>query len=133
MTATYNPFRAATAAAFSELSSESAQRYYSLKGQKDVQNALDASVTLCAWVCQLAQISYMMGVQCRAWCDELEAQAPAPVRSSLLLAPAKDTPMVAPVEAGMKLLSDAIRSGMSLITQNTEEFPPMDEDWSSLI
>ena len=65
----YNPFRAAAQAAFSELSSDSAHRYYSLKAQKDVQNVLDTSITLYAWIYQLAELTYMMGLQCRTWCD----------------------------------------------------------------
>ncbi len=127
---TYNPFRAAAEAAFSELSSEQAQQFYALKAQKDFQNALDGAVTVCAWAFQLAQMSYMMGVQCRAWCDELEtnAQIPALDRTTLLLAPAKDTPIVAPTEVGMKLLGNAIRSGLNLIAPVSEEVEPMDEE-----
>lgn len=120
---TYNPFRAAAEAAFSELSSDSAQHYYSIKAQKDFQNTLDATATVFVWVYQLAEMTYMMGIQCRQWCEELEAnaQSPAPASATLLLAPAKDAPMVAHIEVGMKLLSDAVRSGLNLITPATEE------------
>jgi hypothetical protein len=81
----YNPFHAATAAAFSELSSEQAQRFYSLKAQKDIQNVLNNSVTLFCWVFQLAELTYAMGAQCRAWCAELETNAQAPTRTLPLL------------------------------------------------
>jgi hypothetical protein len=129
-TATYNLFRAAAEAAFSELSSEQAQQFYALKAQKDFQNALDGAVTVCAWAFELAQMTYMMGIQCRQWCDEFEAnaQTPAPDRATLLLSPAKNSPMVAPAEAGMKLLGDAIRSGLNLIKPETEEVEIMDEE-----
>ena len=127
---TYNPFRAAAEAAFSEITSEQAQQFYALKAQKDFQNALDGAITVCAWAFQLAQMTYMMGVQCRQWCDELEtnAQIPALDRATLLLAPAKDTPIVAPTENGMKLLSDAIRSGLNLIAPVSEEVQQMNEE-----
>jgi hypothetical protein len=129
-TDTYNPFRAAAEAAFSELSSEQAQQFYALKAQKDFQNALDGAVTVCAWAFELAQITYMMGIQCRQWCDELEANAQTPSFNSatLLLSPAKDSPMAAPAEAGMKLLGDAIRSGMNLFKPETEEAEIIDEE-----
>ena len=126
----YNPFRAAAEAAFSEITSEQAQQFYALKAQKDFQNALDGAITVCAWAFQLAQMTYMMGIQCRQWCDELDAkaQAPAPDSATLLLAPAKDTPLSAPAEVGMKLLGDAIRSGLNLIAPITEEVQQMDEE-----
>ena len=73
--AKYNPFRAAAQAAFAELSSKQAQHFYSLKAQKDVQTVLDNSITLFSWVFQLAELTYMMGTQCRARCDELESNA----------------------------------------------------------
>jgi hypothetical protein len=128
--ATYNPFRAAAETAFSEITSEQAKQFYALKAQKDFQNALDGAVTVCAWAFELAQMTYMMGIQCRQWCDELEAnaQAPASDRATLLLAPAKDSPMVAPAEVGMKLLGDAIRSGMNLFKPETEEAEIIDEE-----
>jgi hypothetical protein len=129
-TATYNPFRAAAEAAFCEITSEQAQQFYALKAQKDFQNTLDGAVTVCAWAFQLAQMTYMMGIQCRQWCDELEANAQAPTSASatLLLEPVKDTPLSAPAEVGMKLLGDAIRSGLNLIAPITEEVQQMDEE-----
>jgi hypothetical protein len=130
MNATYNPFRAAAETAFCEITSEQAQQFYALKAQKDFQNALDGAVTVCAWAFQLAQMTYMMGVQCRQWCDELEvnAQAPSLNSATLLLSPAKDSPMVAPAEVGMKLLGDAIRSGLNLFKPETEEVEIKDEE-----
>lgn len=102
----YHPFRAAAQAAFSELSSDSAHRYYSLKAQKDVQNVLDPSITLYAWIYQLAELTYMMGLQCRAWCDALETNAQASARPVLLLAPAQveDTEDLWEVEADYELV-----------------------------
>jgi hypothetical protein len=82
----YNPFRAAAQAAFAELSSEKAQHFYSLKAQKDVQAVLDNSITLFSWVFQLAELTYMMGAQCRVWCDELEPNAQATVLAMPMLA-----------------------------------------------
>jgi hypothetical protein len=127
-TATYNPFRAAAEAAFCEITSEQAQQFYALKAQKDFQNALDGAITVCAWAFQLAQMTYMMGVKCRAWCDELEVNAQETSSVTLLLAPAKDTPLSAPAEVGMKLLGDAIRSGLNLITPMTDETPKMNAE-----
>jgi hypothetical protein len=82
----YNPFRAAAAAAFAELSSEQAQHFYSLKAQKDVQTVLDNSITLFSWVFQLAELTYTMGIQCRAWCNALEPNAQATVLAMPMLA-----------------------------------------------
>jgi hypothetical protein len=127
-TATYNPFREAAEAAFSEITSEQAQQFYSLKAQKDFQNALDGAITVCAWAYQIAQMTYMMGVTCRQWCEELEVNAQAPDHVTLLLAPAKDTPLSAPAEVGAKLLGDAIRSGLNLIKPKTEEVEIIDEE-----
>jgi hypothetical protein len=86
----YNPFRAAAVAAFTELSSEQAHRYYTLKAQKDFQNTLDSTITLVCWVYQLAEMTYMMGLQCRIMYNSLESQTQAPILSSMALAPAKN-------------------------------------------
>jgi hypothetical protein len=96
MDAQYHPFQAALAAAHQELTSEKAQRFYAIKAQKDAQNALDAAITLFAWVYRLAELSYAMGVQCRTWyASENVSQAPAlyskvltPARTLLALPPA---------------------------------------------
>ena len=101
----YNPFRASAAAAFAELSSEQAKRFYFLKAQEDIQTVLDASVTVFTWVYQLAELTYLMGTQCRAWCDALETNAQAPAQP-VLLAPARigDTEDPWEVEADYKLV-----------------------------
>lgn len=110
----YNPFRAAAEAAFAEITSEQAKQFYALKAQKDFQNALDGAITVCAWAYQLAQMTYMMGVQCRAWCDELEREARTCDRIPPLLPPAKITPLTPPTDIGKSLLGEAIRTGLKL-------------------
>jgi hypothetical protein len=86
----YNPFRAAAQVAFSELSSDQAQHFYSLKAQEDIQSVLDASVTVCAWVFQIAELTYAMGAQCRVWCDDLEINAQATALALPILATVED-------------------------------------------
>jgi hypothetical protein len=86
----YNPYHAATSAAFAELSSEQAQRFYSLKAQEDILTVLDASVTLFCWVYQLAELTYAMGAQCRAWCNERETNAQSTALAMPILATVED-------------------------------------------
>ncbi|HEY9827796.1 MAG TPA: hypothetical protein V6D19_20345 [Stenomitos sp.] len=81
MYATYNPFQAALSAAYHELTSKNAQRYYAIKAQKDIQNTLDTTITVFAWVYQIAESTYSLYVQSRTWSDsayssELSSELP---------------------------------------------------------
>jgi hypothetical protein len=77
----YNPYRSALSAAFSELSSPTARRYYSLRAQQDLQTALVLSI-------QFACFAYALGAQFRAWAEGLEqsAQSRFEVGGALVLA-----------------------------------------------
>lgn len=123
MNATYNPFRAAAEAAFSEITSEQAKQFYALKAQKDFQNALDGAITVCAWAYQLAQMAYMMGAQCREWCEDLHVRTGECDRATPLLTPAKITPIAPPTDTGKKLLGEAIKSGLRLIGEDESTTP----------
>jgi hypothetical protein len=57
----YNPYMAALAAAATELASDRAQGYYSIRAQQDIQSAFEAVLTLGCWVYQLAVMTYELG------------------------------------------------------------------------
>jgi hypothetical protein len=116
MNATYNPFRAAAEAVFAELSS---RQFYVSKAFE----AIDGAITVSTWAYQLAQMTYMMGGQCRQWCEELERNAQAPAQVLLLLMPAQEVPLTPQTDAGRKLLGKAIKSGLRLIEENRESAP----------
>jgi hypothetical protein len=56
----YSPFASALSAAISELTSDQATRYYSIRAQQDIQTTLDL-------VLGFACFAYAFGQQCRQW------------------------------------------------------------------
>lgn len=100
----YNPFQAAAQAAIAELTSEQAQRFYALKAQQDVQDALDRALTILGWIVQLSELVYHLGTLSRVWCDAFVAHSQCqPIPSSLVLAPAAP-PLALLAEAPPKVI-----------------------------
>jgi Rho termination factor, N-terminal domain len=58
----YNPFTSAFRAAFNELTSDQACRYYSVRAQQDIQTTL-------FFIFELAFMTYELGQLCRQWMD----------------------------------------------------------------
>jgi hypothetical protein len=115
----YNPFSAAAQAAIAELTSAQAQRFYALQGQKDIQNTLEATLTVVSWVYQLSELIYHLGALSRAWCDEMVADSEQlPVASSYVLCPAADPIALLPAaQPTMIRLPGALASsGVAIVT-----------------
>jgi hypothetical protein len=124
----YNPFAAATQAAIAELTSDQAQRFYTLQSQKDVQNALDSTLTLISWIYQVSEMVYQLGALSRAWCDQMVAdseEAPAipcgtakPNASSMVLCPAADPVALLPAAQPqtIRLPGSLASSGVAMVT-----------------
>jgi hypothetical protein len=62
---TYNPYTAALSAAVSELTSENARRYYSLRSAQDIQ-------TILVLIVQFGCMAYELGAAARQFMDDFE-------------------------------------------------------------
>jgi hypothetical protein len=118
-TTAYNPFAAAAQAAIAELTSDQAQRFYALQGQKDFQNSLDGTLTILGWVYQLSEMVYQLGVLSRAWCDQMVADSEYQLTSSsLVLCPAAAPLALLPAAQPptIRLPGSLASSGVAIVT-----------------
>jgi hypothetical protein len=77
---TYNPFATAFQAAISELTSDNAKRYYSLRVQADMQSVM-------VLVMQLGCMAYELGAQCRQWMDAYNESAIPSIEEAVIIEP----------------------------------------------
>jgi hypothetical protein len=127
-TTAYNPFYSAAQAAIAELMSDQAQRYYAIKGQKDVQNALDNALTLIGWVYQLSELIYHLGALSRDWCDQMVAASEQlTISSSYVLCPAAAPVALLPaaLPKSIRLPGALASSGVAIVTPAPAETAPV--------
>lgn len=117
----YNPYRAAVAAAFSELSSPAAKRYYINRAQADIQTAF-------VLIVQFGCMAYALGAAARQFVDPLSPATSEPASS---LSPATPSPKLLPAAAAPIALLPPARdrvlvTAAVLPSSGTVIVPPVD-------
>jgi hypothetical protein len=108
----YSPFASALSAAISELTSDQATRYYSIRAQQDIQTTLDL-------VLGFACFAYAFGQQCRQW---MNAEQPSECLA-IALPEAKEIVLVSDSSIVQTAIKPVTVTVLSVTTVQTRALP----------